>query len=140
MISGNRKSFRSRDNGRLVPWNVEEDGRADTHSTDAIRDLFSAEEITRLTDHSNGVPQRILDAIESKMLADMNLWIFGRKLVQIIIEQQDRLRVALLPDPKRHLLKNEEGVGGWGNHRSEILVVRHSPSGAWHGTAAQPPR
>jgi len=97
------KIVQGRDKGKLYKWDKNNDGSDDTQ-IDALRYVLTSKELATVINAGPikdvGVPQRILDAIERKMLDEMNEWIFGKRLIDMSIEEQER--VASLLSSLRH--------------------------------------
>lgn len=92
------KIVRGRDKGKLYQWDKNNDG-SDDSVIGVLRYVFTTKELDTIINAGPikdvGVPQRILDAIERKMLNEMNEWIFGRRLIDKSIEEQERVASLL---------------------------------------------
>lgn len=92
------KLRQEREQGQFFAWNKNPDGTPDTMVnildyvlTKSEQDALIGTGTETGTVADLGIPQRILAAIESKILTEMNEWIFGRRLVTMSIEEQRRL-------------------------------------------------
>ena len=83
---------RGEEKGKIYSWNKTPNGKPDDAFFSLLGLIFSEGEITLLTGNDGlGAPQRILDAIKAKILAEMNELIFGKQLIDISIEEQQRI-------------------------------------------------
>ncbi|MBM4422860.1 MAG: hypothetical protein FJ030_05640 [Chloroflexi bacterium] len=87
------KIIKERQQGKVYTWDVDIDGRRDSHLLDSLQGAFTDDELSSIVekDRACGVPQRVMDALELKMLNEMNELIFGKRLVSMSIEQQQRV-------------------------------------------------
>jgi hypothetical protein len=89
---------------RIPEWNQSPDGSPD-QLTQVVTFALSEDELkTAIGDGRTGVPRRILDAIERKMLEEMNVALFGRRLLEMGLGDQQRLAelIQLTSSQKGH--------------------------------------
>ncbi|MEO8607575.1 MAG: hypothetical protein ABI690_06825 [Chloroflexota bacterium] len=86
------KTVYGRDKGNIYKWDKDMEGKQDTSLINALKNIFTDDELRQIIGADNiGVPERIMTAIEVKILAEINDLIFGRKFFSISIEEQQRL-------------------------------------------------
>lgn len=87
------KILRRKDENVVYEWDKNFDGKEDTALYQILKEIFTEEELQSII--RNSLPfapvPGILDAIELKIVAEMNEWIFGRQLVKMSIEEQLRI-------------------------------------------------
>jgi len=92
------KVIKERSNGKIYEWSKDIDGSHDDHLFRVLQGAFDDTELeTIIGDDPRNAPARIMDALELKMLAEMNELIFGRRLVSMTIEEQQRINSLLRP-------------------------------------------
>ncbi len=87
-----------RDNKKLYQWNKDEYGKEDS-LVGLLLYVFTQQELDAVIGGpiEIGIPQRIMDALERKILGEMNEWIFGKRLLDMSIEEQERVANLLPP-------------------------------------------
>lgn len=87
------KVSKEKEKGKVFNWNKDIDGTRDNHLLGILQGAFTDDGLNTIveSDPSCGVPQRIMSALEIKILNEMNELIFGRRLVDTSIEQQQRI-------------------------------------------------
>lgn len=87
------KIFTEKEQGKVYNWDKDIDGTRDNHMFEVLQGAFTDDELNNIVanDPLRGVPQRIMNSLEIKMLSEMNELIFGRRLVDMSIEQQQRV-------------------------------------------------
>jgi hypothetical protein len=80
-----------RDKGKLYSWDKDKDGKQDEAIINLVRTFFSDDEFQVLISPGISVPHRILDGLKSKMLSEMNELIFGKHLISMNFEEQQRV-------------------------------------------------
>jgi hypothetical protein len=86
----------ARTDGKLPKWDENLSGRKDTGYLKMLRLAFTETELEALTDKIRvGVPNRIVSALQAKMLDEMNKAIFGKKLAEVSLEERQRLDETL---------------------------------------------
>jgi hypothetical protein len=84
--------------GKIYEWSKDIDGSHDDHLFRVLQGAFDNIELkTIIGEDPRNAPARIMDALELKMLAEMNELIFGRRLVSMSIEEQQRINSLLRP-------------------------------------------
>lgn len=96
------KVWEERKQKRFFMWNKNSDGTPDQIQemlsivlSKAEQDVIIGPRTENPTVMDLGIPHRILAAIEGKILAEMNEWIFGKRLITMSIEQQQRVAEQL---------------------------------------------
>lgn len=87
------KIVKEREQGKVYNWDKDVDGTRDNHLLDILQSAFADDELSSIVekDPTCGVPTRVLDALELKMLNEMNELIFGKRLVSMSLEQQQQI-------------------------------------------------
>lgn len=86
--------------GKFYEWNRDSDGKRD-YIENMLLLVFTKKELDSIITppiegaDKFGVPQRILYTLERKMLDEMNEWMFGKRLVNMSIEEQQRVNDLL---------------------------------------------
>lgn len=92
------KVIAERSKGKIYEWSKDIDGSHDDHLFRVLQGAFDDIELkTIIGEDPRNAPARIMDALELKMLAEMNELIFGRRLVSMTIEEQQRINSLLRP-------------------------------------------
>lgn len=82
--------------GKLYEWDKNLDGHDDIATMRLLRSVFAESELKNVMDTTEiGVPQRIMALIELQILVEMNRWLFGKQLVEMGIEERQRVEIAL---------------------------------------------
>jgi hypothetical protein len=102
------KVLKGKSEGKIYNWNRTNDGEYDEALFRALQFIFTEDELREIKDISIGAPQRIIGAIETKMLNEMNELTFGKHLVSFSIEEQQR--IASLMEPLRPLKRNQQNA------------------------------
>ncbi len=90
------KMIREGERNRYYQWDKDDSGKPDGHMFEFLRGAFEDIELKGLIESAPlGAVPRIIDALELKMLAEMNELIFGRRLVNMTIAEQQRLSDVL---------------------------------------------
>jgi hypothetical protein len=81
----------------LYQWDKDFDGKRDTAMYEMLKEIFTDDELETLIKSSQPFAPlpNILSAIEFKIATEMNEWIFGRQLVKMSIEEQQRIEKLL---------------------------------------------
>jgi hypothetical protein len=94
------KVVRGRDSRKFYEWNKNEYGKEDA-MFEVLHYVLTDKEQEAVINtgpiKEMGVPQRIMDLLERKMLDEMNEWIFGKRLIHMSIEEQQRIASLLQP-------------------------------------------
>jgi hypothetical protein len=94
------KVVRGRDGRKFYEWNKDENGNEDA-MFEILNFVLTDKELEVVINtgprKEMGVPQRIMDLLERKMLDEMNEWIFGKRLINMSIEEQQRVATLLQP-------------------------------------------
>ncbi|HSH79207.1 MAG TPA: hypothetical protein VLA19_11835 [Herpetosiphonaceae bacterium] len=86
--------------GQLQAWDRDSAGKPDP-LREVLETIFKDSQLTVLIDSSPyGAPQRILGAMEDRILSEMNKWLFGTRLADITLAERQRI-AALLPSVER---------------------------------------
>jgi hypothetical protein len=87
------KVIEERERGKVYDWNTDIDGTRDTYLPEILKSALTDDEFKSIVekDPTCGVPERIMNALEIKMLNEMNELIFGKRLVSMSIEEQQRI-------------------------------------------------
>jgi len=92
------KVIKEKSAGKIYDWRKDINGSHDDHLFELLQGVFDDTELkTIIGEDPRGDPTRIMDALEIKMLAEMNELIFGRHLVSMTIEEQQRIANLLRP-------------------------------------------
>jgi hypothetical protein len=79
--------------GKLYEWDLDTDGEEDKMFYGLLLSVFTPEELGTIIGHEiMGVPQRIINALELKILTEMNKWVYGKQLVETNLEGHLRLQ------------------------------------------------
>jgi len=89
------KVIEGRKRGFFPEWDRNVDGSRDSHRDQILRIIFTEVEIDALAAQRFGTPQRILDALEVRMLRRMNEWLLGRELLQESLARQQQVATQL---------------------------------------------
>lgn len=90
------KMQQQRRQGHYLAWNKDWKGRVDNELLEMPKLILGDGQLQQVLSMGPlGVPQRILEAMETKILEEMNELIFGRRLVSLTIEEQERVRRVL---------------------------------------------
>lgn len=81
--------------GQVYSWDKDMQGRPDQALMNTIRTILSDDEIQVLISTEISVPQRILNSIKSKILSEMNELVFGKRLINMSFEEQQRVNSLL---------------------------------------------
>jgi hypothetical protein len=97
------KVMEEKQKGKVYDWNKDIDGTPDTHLIETLHSALTDAELKGIIekDPKCGVPQRLMSALEIKMLNEMNELIFGKRFVSISIEEQQRISGLLHPISNR---------------------------------------
>ncbi|MBF2095759.1 MAG: hypothetical protein IGR80_13500 [Synechococcales cyanobacterium K44_A2020_017] len=87
------KVLRRYDKKTIYEWDKNFEGKEDDVMYQALKEVFTGEELQNIIRNSQPFApvQDILNAIELKIVVEMNEWIFGRQLVNMSIEEQQRI-------------------------------------------------
>jgi len=94
------KVVEQKKNGKFYEWNKDSDGKRD-YMENMLLLVFTKKELDTIIAppiqgaDKFGIPQRILDSLERKMLDEMNEWMFGKRLLNMSIEEQQRVSALL---------------------------------------------
>lgn len=92
------KVIRGKSEGKIYNWDKTFDGEYDKALFQGLQIVFTENELSEIVgDNSIGVPQRIMGALEVKMLNEMNELTFGKHLVSLSIEEQQRIISLIEP-------------------------------------------
>lgn len=79
--------------GRIPAWPYDFDGRLDSYLNKLVLLAMSDSEWLAIKKYSPiGVPGRIEALIESKLLSEMSLWIFGQRMTSLSLEALEAIR------------------------------------------------
>lgn len=81
----------------IYEWDKDFDGKEDSAMYQTLKEVLTEEELQVIIRNSQPFApvQGILNAIELKIVAEMNEWIFGRQLAKMSIEEQQRISKLL---------------------------------------------
>lgn len=87
------KIVKEREQGTVYNWDKNVDGTADDYLLEILQHTFTAAELESIIgeDPTGGVPQRLMDYLEIQIINEMNELIFGKRLVSMSIEEQQRI-------------------------------------------------
>jgi hypothetical protein len=82
--------------GVLYEWDKSFMGEPDTALKSILDTVFTEDELRIIITESRiGVPGRILDSLEAKILVEMREWLFGIKLIDMNLAEQQRILSAI---------------------------------------------
>jgi hypothetical protein len=90
------KVIEGHDRGTIYPWDIDLDGKQDSHLLALVGSLLSEEEMASLAELQVGVPGRLLSILEQRILGETERIISGRQIGEIGVEDGRRLREMLL--------------------------------------------
>ncbi len=82
--------------GKIYAWNKDEQGQPDTHLFDTLKIVLAEDELNYVRNIPLGAPSQILNLLKSKILSEMNELVFGKRMLSMSIEEQQKVE-ELLP-------------------------------------------
>lgn len=83
--------------GKLRPWDMSDKGELDTSLFQLLRIVLDDREIGELAPLPFAAPRALFDAMELKILDDMNEWLFGRRMASLTVEALRMVRTLSSP-------------------------------------------
>ena len=94
------KIAEQKNKGKFYEWNQDSDGKRD-YMENMLLLVFSKQDLDTIINpptigHSfPGAPQRILSSLEAEILSEMNEWMFGKRLINMSMEERQRVNDLL---------------------------------------------
>lgn len=80
--------------GRLYAWHKDDEGNLDTFMLDILRVSLTEDELNYVTNIEIGASSEITNLLKGKILSEMNELVFGKRMLNMSIEEQQK-RVAV---------------------------------------------